>query len=201
MSLFQLFTILRARRGLAGLIVLGTIALALVWVVLRPANFTARAPVLMDVRTDPVGMTSQYNPVVTPAFMSTQIDIVKSERVAERAFDAAGGPAAAVEVARGSARTSPRRRTGSPDSCSSGWRSSRRARATSSTSPGPGAARPRRPAWPMPSRRPTWKSAWNCEPNRPRNMPDFSKSRSRLQGTSWRTPMPSCPPSSSSRAS
>jgi polysaccharide biosynthesis transport protein len=85
MSLFQLFTILRARRGLAGLIVLGTIALALVWVVLRPANFTARAPVLMDVRTDPVGVVSQYNPLVTPAFMSTQIDIVKSERVAERA--------------------------------------------------------------------------------------------------------------------
>jgi protein tyrosine kinase modulator len=85
MSLYQLFTILRARRGLAGLIVLGTIALALAWVLLRPANFTARAPVLMDVRTDPVGVTSQYNPVVTPAFMSTQIDIVKSERVAERA--------------------------------------------------------------------------------------------------------------------
>jgi polysaccharide biosynthesis transport protein len=85
MSLFQLFTILRARRGLAGLIVLGTIALALAWVVMRPANFTARAPVLMDVRTDPVGMTSQYTPVVTPAFMSTQIDIVKSQRVAERA--------------------------------------------------------------------------------------------------------------------
>jgi succinoglycan biosynthesis transport protein ExoP len=85
MSLLQLFTILRARRGLAGLILLGTIALALVWVVLRPANYTARAPVLMDVRTDPVGATSQYSPLVTPSFMSTQIDIVKSERVAERA--------------------------------------------------------------------------------------------------------------------
>ena len=85
MSLFQLFTILRARRGLAGLIVLGTIALALVWVVLRPAHFTARAPVLMDVRTDPVGMAPQYNPLVTPAFMSTQIDIIKNQRVAERA--------------------------------------------------------------------------------------------------------------------
>src|SRR4029453_8039534 len=85
MSLFQLFTILRARRGLAGLIVLSTIALALVWVLLRPPNFPARPPVLMDVRTDPVGVTSQYNPLVTPAFMSTQIDIVKSERVAERA--------------------------------------------------------------------------------------------------------------------
>src|SRR5215211_7127917 len=85
MSLLQLFTILRARRGLAGMILLGTIALALVWVVLRPANYTARAPVLMDVRTDPVGATSQYSTLVTPSLMSTQIDIVKNERVAERA--------------------------------------------------------------------------------------------------------------------
>ena len=84
MSLLQLFTILRARRGLAGLILLGTIALALVWVVLRPTNYTARAPVLVDVRTDPVNATPQHG-LVTPSFMSTQIDIVKSDRVAERA--------------------------------------------------------------------------------------------------------------------
>lgn len=84
MSLFQLFTILRARRGLAGMILLGTIALALVWVVLRPTSYTARAPVLIDARPDPVNSTPQYGPLVTPAFVSTQIDIVKSDRVAER---------------------------------------------------------------------------------------------------------------------
>ncbi|MBA3774237.1 MAG: chain length determinant protein EpsF [Ramlibacter sp.] len=84
MSLFQFFYILRARRGLAGLILLATIAMALVWIVLRPSNYTARAPVLIDVRTDPVNATPQHG-LVTPSFMSTQIDIVKSERVAQRA--------------------------------------------------------------------------------------------------------------------
>jgi succinoglycan biosynthesis transport protein ExoP len=85
MSLQQLFNVLRARRGLAGMILLATIALALVWIVLRPASYTARAPVLIDARTDPVNSTPQYGPLVTPAFVSTQIDIVKSDRVAERA--------------------------------------------------------------------------------------------------------------------
>src|SRR3569623_1169609 len=85
MSLLQFFFILRARRGLAGLILLATVALALAWVVLRPHNYTARAPVLVDVRTDPVGATPLQG-MVAPSFVSTQIDIVKSDRVAERAL-------------------------------------------------------------------------------------------------------------------
>ena len=70
---------LRARRGLAGLILLATLALALAWVVLRPATYVARAPVLVDVRTDPTGATPLQG-MVSPAYISTQIDIVKSER-------------------------------------------------------------------------------------------------------------------------
>jgi chain length determinant protein EpsF len=84
MSLHQLFSILRARRGVAGLILLGTLALALAWVALRPTNYTARAPVLVDVRTDPVNSTPLMG-MVAPSFMTTQIDIIKSDRVAERA--------------------------------------------------------------------------------------------------------------------
>jgi polysaccharide biosynthesis transport protein len=83
MSLLQFFSILRARRGVAGLIVLATIALALAWLVLRPASYTARAPVLVDVRTDPVNATPLQG-VVAPSFMATQIDVIKSDRVAER---------------------------------------------------------------------------------------------------------------------
>jgi succinoglycan biosynthesis transport protein ExoP len=83
MSLLQFFSILRARRNLAGLILLATLGLALAWVALRPANFTARAPVLVDVRTDPVN-TTPLQGMVAPSFMTTQIDIVKSDRVAER---------------------------------------------------------------------------------------------------------------------
>jgi chain length determinant protein EpsF len=84
MSLLQFFSILRARRKLAGIILLSTIAIALAWVMLRPQNYTARAPVLVDVRTDPVGATPLQG-MVSPSFVATQIDIVRSDRVAERA--------------------------------------------------------------------------------------------------------------------
>src|SRR5512133_304759 len=83
MSLHQLFSILRARRATAGLILLVTLALALVWVLVRPASYKAVAPVLVDVRMDPVGGTALQG-MVAPSYMATQIDIVKSDRVAER---------------------------------------------------------------------------------------------------------------------
>ncbi|MES2784446.1 MAG: Wzz/FepE/Etk N-terminal domain-containing protein [Pseudomonadota bacterium] len=82
MSLHQLLSILRARRAVAGLILLTTLALALAWIVLRPANYTARAPVLVDVRLDPVA-GNPYQGGLAPSFMTTQIDIIRSERVAQ----------------------------------------------------------------------------------------------------------------------
>lgn len=83
MSLHQLFSILRARRAAAGLILLLTLALALAWVLVRPDTYKAVAPVLVDVRMDPVGGTALQG-MVAPNYMATQIDIVKSDRVAER---------------------------------------------------------------------------------------------------------------------
>jgi protein tyrosine kinase modulator len=83
MSMLQFFSILRARRGLAAFILLVTMALALAWVLLRPHSYTARAPVLVDMRTDPVG-GAQVQGMTQPTFLSTQIDIVKSDRVAQR---------------------------------------------------------------------------------------------------------------------
>ncbi len=83
MSLHQFFSILRARKGVAALILLATLALALAWVALRPANYAARAPVLVDVRTDPTNSTPLQG-MVAPSFMTTQIDIIKSDRVAQR---------------------------------------------------------------------------------------------------------------------
>ena len=85
MSLHQFFSIMRARRRLAGLILLGTLLLALAWVVLRPATYVARAPVLVDSRSDPTNNTPSYQALVTPAYLATQIDIVKSDKVAEQA--------------------------------------------------------------------------------------------------------------------
>ena len=83
MSLSQFFSILRARRGVAGLILLTTVLLAMAWVLLRPTHYTARAPVLVDVRSDPTNATPLQG-MVAPSFMTTQIDIIKSDRVAER---------------------------------------------------------------------------------------------------------------------
>ncbi|HEY8048382.1 MAG TPA: Wzz/FepE/Etk N-terminal domain-containing protein [Ramlibacter sp.] len=83
MSLSQFFSILRARRALAGFILLSTLALALGWVLLRPASYRASAPVLVDVRMDPTNATPLQG-MVAPTFMSTQVDIIKSDRVAQR---------------------------------------------------------------------------------------------------------------------
>ena len=83
MSLSQFFSILRARRGLAAFILLATLAVALGWALLRPASYRAIAPVLVDVRMDPTNATPLQG-MVAPTFMSTQIDIIKSDRVAQR---------------------------------------------------------------------------------------------------------------------
>jgi succinoglycan biosynthesis transport protein ExoP len=68
MSLSQFFSILRARRGLAGFILLSTLVLAMGWVLLRPATYRAIAPVLVDVRMDPTNATPLQG-MVAPTFM------------------------------------------------------------------------------------------------------------------------------------
>lgn len=90
MSLHQFFSILRARRLLVGMIMLATLALAFVWIVVRPTAYTARAPVLVDVRTDPVGGAGGMQGLIAPSFMATQIDIVRSDRVAQRVVEMLG---------------------------------------------------------------------------------------------------------------
>lgn len=86
MSLYQFFSILLARRRLAGLILFASLALATAWILLRPTYYTARAPVLVDVRTDPTGAAAIQG-MVAPSFMATQIDIVRSDRVAQRVVE------------------------------------------------------------------------------------------------------------------
>jgi chain length determinant protein EpsF len=103
MTLHQIFSILRARKGLAILILLATLAAALAWTLLRPVHYTARAPMLVDVRTpDPVAGGSQGWQAgnVAPSFMATQIDIVRSDRVAERVVQILGLDKDPAEVAR-----------------------------------------------------------------------------------------------------
>ena len=83
MTLHQLLSILRARLGVAALIVLSVLAVALAWVLLRPPHFVARAAVLVA----PGGSAStRYQESVSPGYLSTQIDIVNSSRVAQHAI-------------------------------------------------------------------------------------------------------------------
>ncbi len=83
MTLAQFFSILRARWAPALMILIATLALALAWIALRPTLYTAHTSVLVDVRTDPVGGSPAAGMTV-PSYMATQIDIARSDRVAQR---------------------------------------------------------------------------------------------------------------------
>lgn len=83
MNFSQIFAILRARwiaaAGVFGVIVATTVLLSL----LLPKSYVATATVLVDVKLDPV--TALMTPGAgTPQFLATQIDVVRSERVAQR---------------------------------------------------------------------------------------------------------------------
>jgi succinoglycan biosynthesis transport protein ExoP len=86
MTLHQFLCILRARRAVAALILLTVLALAAGWTLLRPPSYEARASVLVDVRSDPVGGTN-LAAMLSPTYLATQIDLVKSDRVAQRAVE------------------------------------------------------------------------------------------------------------------
>ena len=84
MTVSQFFSIMRARGAVAVLILLTTLGLTGAWIVLKPAYYTARAAVLVDVRSsDPVAGSYQQG-MISPSYMATQIDIVSSARVAQR---------------------------------------------------------------------------------------------------------------------
>ncbi|MEY4653459.1 MAG: hypothetical protein RI884_2040 [Pseudomonadota bacterium] len=85
MSLLQFLSILRARRVTAAMILLSTLALSLVWALVRPERYIADAPVLVDVQPEKVG--GGFAPTLVASYMATQIDIARSHRVAQRALD------------------------------------------------------------------------------------------------------------------
>ncbi len=90
MNLFQFLSVLRARRTLAFVIFLTTVALAVGWVVLRPKSYTAHAPVLVDIRANDPLAQPNYQSIVPAAYMATQMDIVRSDRVAQRVVEMLG---------------------------------------------------------------------------------------------------------------
>jgi polysaccharide biosynthesis transport protein len=83
MSYLQLLTILRARWLLAlsvlAVVVGATAAVSLV----LPKQYKSSASVVIDVKPDPVSAMI-YGALSSPSFMATQVDIIKSDRVAQR---------------------------------------------------------------------------------------------------------------------
>jgi polysaccharide biosynthesis transport protein len=90
MNLYQFLSILRARRTVAFLIFLTTLALAVGWVVLRPKQYTAHAPILVDLRANDPLAQPNYQSIVPQAYMATQMDIVRSDRTAQQVVDMLG---------------------------------------------------------------------------------------------------------------
>ena len=83
MTASQFFSILRARwiiaLGVFVLIVASTVGASLMW----PKKYSASASVVIDAKPDPV-TALLYPGMGSPAFMATQVDILNSERVAQR---------------------------------------------------------------------------------------------------------------------
>ena len=83
MSLRQFLLVLRARWKLAfgvfGAVVLATIIISL----LMPKMYTASATVVVDTKPDPLTVAA-YSAQSSTAYIATQVDIISSERVADR---------------------------------------------------------------------------------------------------------------------
>ena len=84
MNLSQFLSVVRARWWVALLVFLLTVAVAVGVSLVLPKQYTATATLVVDqLRPDPVaGAAYTGNP--SPAFMATQIDVLKSERVAQQ---------------------------------------------------------------------------------------------------------------------
>lgn len=84
MTLQQFLLILRARYKIALLTLLVTVLTTLVVSLLLPKQYTASSAVVVDVRSpDPIaGMVLPG--MASPAYMATQVDIIDSDRVAQR---------------------------------------------------------------------------------------------------------------------
>jgi len=81
MTITQFFAILAARWKLCLYIFFGAVILAFGISLVLPKKYAASASVVLDAKPDPVS-AMLYNGSLSPGFVSTQIDIIQSERVA-----------------------------------------------------------------------------------------------------------------------
>ncbi len=83
MTFAQFLSILRARWRVAILVLVSVIAVVVGTSLLLPKKYTAVASVVVDSKPDPVS-AMMYPGMVSPSFMATQVDIIQSDRVAQR---------------------------------------------------------------------------------------------------------------------
>lgn len=83
MTFGQFLSILRARWWVALAVLAVTVVTTLVVSLLLPKNYTAAASVVVDFKPDPVSAVV-YGGMVSPTVMATQVDVIKSDRVALR---------------------------------------------------------------------------------------------------------------------
>jgi chain length determinant protein EpsF len=83
MTFSQFLSVLRARWWVVALVLGLTVATTLVVSLLLPRQYTATASVVVDFKPDPISAV-MFGGMASPAFMATQVDIITSERVAQR---------------------------------------------------------------------------------------------------------------------
>jgi chain length determinant protein EpsF len=83
MTLAQFFSILRARWWVAALVVAVAVGTTLLVSLLLPKQYKAVASVVIDFKPDPLSAVI-FGGMASPAFMATQVDIIQSDRVAQR---------------------------------------------------------------------------------------------------------------------
>lgn len=83
MTFGQFLSILRARWWVVALVLGLTVATTLLVSLLLPRQYTATASVVVDFKPDPISAFA-FGGGASPAYMATQVDIIRSERVAQR---------------------------------------------------------------------------------------------------------------------
>jgi len=83
MTFSQFFAILRARWKICLMVFFGVVLLTIAGSLILPKKYTAIASVVVDIKPDPISAV-MYNAAPNPAILATQIDIITSDRVAQR---------------------------------------------------------------------------------------------------------------------
>src|SRR4051794_36473586 len=83
MNFGQFLSVLRARRWVVLTVLALTVSTTLVISLLLPKQYTATASVVVDFKPDPISAV-MFGGMASPAFMATQVDIIQSDRVAQR---------------------------------------------------------------------------------------------------------------------